>query len=1386
MTVYYFKALCVKHWPYFCLNCSCYEVSAMIMSALNLLPIIFFLVERLIVVAEDKEVYERFPIPLINRLEKHFLGMETLASDEQQEKVEILKNWARTFSEIAIPDHSKVQQFCPEDVFVGFHDDAIASLVLGHEEKGDGEGAADAETFVKNLLLQCAAPDAISRLAESKLPQEEEKERLFLDYHLRQQHGSLSDFLLSLPEDRLLVQITTSSRLLTNSAKAEVAGELGMREEKVTLLSLLQFDTEEQFTKRLQRLMDSKRASSKGLIIIQSEMGQEESQNLVECARYIVQDVLRKQETRNCRIVFILHIPRVSGGCFNGLCAQPWASCHIDELRKNDGHYVDIPRLKKKSIAEVFQEGLVPLDKMITESLAKAASMVEGSSSQRMSARLDILIRMMESEGSSDIQYFGAMKDIITAAVENKMRHVPDPNNWLVKMAIGSDFLREGNTFQKSVWLHLSKFVTDLLKDVIRFCDADDGLDLLEGENPDWVPRAFLAILPLAAQEEICGVLEQLDQPERQAFRCHFPLSRYLVFLFDNWSAACGKSASDEIRGDQLQEVLEARPQGHIVRFCFERGSEAVRRFVHDFVLLKMDLRDPAGMRHDRQVEFFCLLLYRMSVLEFEVRKSSARDLNKSSSLEKSNVSAEDCEADRRQQEGVAVSVEEDTEEERSLYLSPVDVHAAFVKHESRFNFLRGLCSLVPELPNRIEGRLEESKDDFGADLIGFKTILQQSEPEAESMVRAENREKWASDVERLQRMHHHLKTLPLPESAKATLREIEATLRRLSILKIYLRLVCLDEDKEREKILCTKLKPLKVALKSNKLKTGKELDKLVGFLIALNEAVGKYHFGSADVCIICREDLQEPVKLPCQHWGCQVCLEDHFASKQNPDNWICPAPDCEALVPVPTDFAFQETEASGEAVEQHRIFKGRLNAFFMDVLQGFVFHGEEQPDDAVIEKLLSFVVTRELPKDKLHQSRRTKQLSPFAGHCVDATPVIRSFILKLLLQGKVFSKAQSYLNLYLEEERKFVKDPSSHVELCLLVAFSLEDRLFAEDVDGDGSSKNVVSKALAYDFLKTCSNATYESVGDSLTSVAKARIALETTAYVLQVTLNREGAPNEENSGFLKAVEEQVNGHKLGENMKKYLVRLLVKNHRRGIINEWKKRQLFVGLLPREIAAASLEDRLDNFLVLGEGYKRVRDSLSRSVALEDEYDNLIGVLRQEARAEEHFPLALHYVCTLNKAKEESVVKLREALREPLPALANAVTVQLLSDSPTLLEIFPPTTGRQEAILTVLFHLQMTLKRGGGSPVLAGMRDLATDPDKTPFLPTMPQDETVEVTQALQGRQGSGVTKWYTCPNGHIYGIGDCGVPVGPEHGPGGMGACPDCKNAVGGQRYNM
>ena len=52
---------------------------------------------RLIVVAEKKVVYDKFPIPLINRLEKHFLAMDTMLSEDQRQLADELQHWAEQF-----------------------------------------------------------------------------------------------------------------------------------------------------------------------------------------------------------------------------------------------------------------------------------------------------------------------------------------------------------------------------------------------------------------------------------------------------------------------------------------------------------------------------------------------------------------------------------------------------------------------------------------------------------------------------------------------------------------------------------------------------------------------------------------------------------------------------------------------------------------------------------------------------------------------------------------------------------------------------------------------------------------------------------------------------------------------------------------------------------------------------------------------------------------------------------------------------------------------------------------------------------------------------------------------------------------------------------------
>ena len=208
---------------------------------------------RLILVAEDKDVYNKFPIPLINRLEKHYLGMETIMDSKYHSNVERLRKWVIDFSEVKMPSHQrrKQSQFQPGDVFIGYHDDVVPALLLKLTKDNPTLEGEALEEECKAQLLLCATPDCVMRLPDTKIA--DLSEDVFKIYFLQQNHDSLVHYLRGLPaHSNHLVQVTTHSRLLTSSGRDELAEGLGVQPHLVTLLSVQQFMSEAEFQKKLE------------------------------------------------------------------------------------------------------------------------------------------------------------------------------------------------------------------------------------------------------------------------------------------------------------------------------------------------------------------------------------------------------------------------------------------------------------------------------------------------------------------------------------------------------------------------------------------------------------------------------------------------------------------------------------------------------------------------------------------------------------------------------------------------------------------------------------------------------------------------------------------------------------------------------------------------------------------------------------------------------------------------------------------------------------------------------------------------------------------------------------------------------------------------------
>ena len=99
----------------------------------------------MILIAEKTTVYEKFPTPLINRLEKHFVLYSSVLEDWQTSTLERVKKWIKDFSDVRDSNSVYVcsnilcmcrfilimySRFKEKDAFVGFHNDVAAAVVF--------------------------------------------------------------------------------------------------------------------------------------------------------------------------------------------------------------------------------------------------------------------------------------------------------------------------------------------------------------------------------------------------------------------------------------------------------------------------------------------------------------------------------------------------------------------------------------------------------------------------------------------------------------------------------------------------------------------------------------------------------------------------------------------------------------------------------------------------------------------------------------------------------------------------------------------------------------------------------------------------------------------------------------------------------------------------------------------------------------------------------------------------------------------------------------------------------------------------------------------------------------------------------------------------------
>uniref|UniRef100_A0AAZ3REY3 RING-type E3 ubiquitin transferase n=1 Tax=Oncorhynchus tshawytscha TaxID=74940 RepID=A0AAZ3REY3_ONCTS len=490
---------------------------------------------RLIVIEEKEVVYKQFPIPLINRLEKHYLDIHTVLKEEQRAVVVELEKWVGQF--VALNNqHTMAPQtykYLPPDVFIGYHSDTCASVVLQMTEKQRGEtDISEPQRRVldeaKLILLNCATPDSVVRLDCTVLPRVE-SEHLARIYFEDQKHSSLADFIFSHTQQdeqchSSFTEVTTFSRLLT-------ASDVGPLEEvvnNVELLSLQQFDTEHSFLKKIRE-----NTSGNKILIIQSDFDEaSHSANLIASAKYSAINEINKSRQVEMGgkvfVYFITKLPRMEGGTsYVGFHGDPWRSVHIDDLRRSKDIVSDIKALRNLTISQLFEEKKdEPEDDMYTETeqqelehedqtvsftplltrqccdcwrsvvdtTALVRSCVQSAVGMlrdqleggvRSTRRVEILLTLLTDNQQIRAEFLRTVKrrlhSLLSTHDDNTLKL--SSNNWVIKEASNIDALQEGGTFRHTLWKRVQAVVIPFLAQLVSVIDRDRNLDILQDSN---------------------------------------------------------------------------------------------------------------------------------------------------------------------------------------------------------------------------------------------------------------------------------------------------------------------------------------------------------------------------------------------------------------------------------------------------------------------------------------------------------------------------------------------------------------------------------------------------------------------------------------------------------------------------------------------------------------------------------------------------------------------------------------------------------------------------------------------------------------------------------------------------------------------------------------
>ncbi|XP_067860144.1 E3 ubiquitin-protein ligase rnf213-alpha-like isoform X2 [Heptranchias perlo] len=1362
---------------------------------------------RLIVIEDKHVVYEQFPIPLINRLEKHSLDMSTVLNLQQQGITKQLELWVKEF--VSVNKSYEAQDrltLNPSEVIIGFHNDACASVLLQVLDTAHltNEGASEDHRTIlksaKHLLLNCVTPDAVVRLKHSKLGDHEVKEQ-WKEYFVQQHHRSLSDYIhqqLGDTETRQhkFVEVTTFSRLLTKSDFKVLAKELGNDVGEFLLLFLHQFDTEYSFCKRIRESFQGFNTGARVLMIQMDTEESSQSSELIASAKYCTMNEINSLSSTksDCYVYFITKLSRIAGGSkYIGFQGGQWLSVHIDDVTESEEMGSDISAFYDVTISELFARALdlqadmndqntVPDDdqqvKMPTERpnilnttfllqscIQSAVSIIRDGEdgSSRSTERLHILLDLLRDDGECGAQFLRMVTERLMLQLQEREEKSPYPKDWMCNEALKISALQEGGTFRHTLWKCIQNTVTPNLAQMISILDRDYNLSLLVDPKVDKeIKRLWLnifndtQILRISHQAGSSGpntkeiIVDHRLYKERMKIPCAMPFSwlikEYIDQLWVEFQYLEGTTDRDRAKMLKFVNSFNKSKLGEYLGCQSEEGKcDIGQRYLTDFIQMTFNISSFA------EVEVFKTALI-----------SCLNELHNACGL---------------------------TPQEQS----PPWIHIAYNIFKNRLHNLSKTIAVYPKILEHfhhyIQGTRSSNPQEMTLDILATYACAEKAQ--ALDIVTVKHCEDLIEIMETVQASvelvydKNYIKMCG--PTCQQTIAQIRSNWDCACVLGVFIEHVVFSAIDSRQQDIavkhCTHLQ--KILRTSSDLKKTKTVEGVIEVLQSCNEESSHldYRYGIKE-CPVCLGVLKDPACLPCEHVFCINCLDLWLKNHS-----LCPK--CKAA--VPDSYKIQVSAQLKRALKKHNDFRQRCNMFFMEVVSRFCFSEDSPPCDEVITLLLSLLIAvRKSPEGDQYQ---TRTLTPFS-ECVDKSPVIRSVLLKLMLHYS-FDRVKVFMQMYLSnlEEKIFLKDDLK--ELYLLFIKCFEDSAYGHFEQCGGLSNVVLLKqncSFASRFARCQVVTCKENTAEYLQNIARLRFCFNLTAQLMHESLNRTDMKHKATKKSFFEHMKMICLHSGNDWYRVYLMRTVYDQYGMDFVQSLQQLEDYHWIFPDKIIEIQRCSgiQMDRFILCGPHYKTLRDAVSMAILscqMSTVTNKIQALTCSSSNQQVYLAMALFREVTCSFAAEDrrmhpsstSIDMLQKFIKDgkvlETPALKDFCTALVkneLGNPESSLRIAPTQSNPQRILVEIIVHAALVFICGK-NVLSSPLCNIAFDSAKMrhAYLPTMPEDLQSEAKHWFAEK-----VTWYTCICGQPFPVGQCGRPVETAR-------CPGCGALVGGQNHN-